>query len=104
MNKLVLWSAAVNDLLTQHGHVLSASHRTSLPDAFVAGICVVAVVAILRAATVSHVAAFQSTIPLLRTLVLIVLTLVLLSAITLTGDHGHAPGPPAGTPAKVSAV
>ena len=102
MNKLVLWSAAVNDFLTQHAHVLSAPQRTSFPDAFIAGICVVVVVAILRAATVRHVAAFQSVVPLLRTLVLIVLTLILLSAITLTGDHGHAPGPPAGPPAKVS--
>jgi len=103
MNKLVLWSPAVNDFLTQHGHVLSAPQRTSLPDAVVTGVCVVVIVAILRAAMAIHIAAFES-VPLLRTLVLIVLTLVLLSAISLTGDHGTTPAPPAGTPAKVRAV
>ncbi len=90
MPTLVLGSAAV-DVLTRIGQVQPATRVGAVPEAFAAGVCILAVAAVLRAALVIHLAAFRSVVPLLRAIVLIVLIMVLLSAISLTvGDSPQA--------------
>jgi hypothetical protein len=108
MYTLVLGSVSVNDLVTQIGHAQSATRPPVAPGAFALGICVLAIAAIIRTALVIPLATFRSVIPLLRTIILVVLTLVLLAAVvslaTVSGGRpaltGTAKHP---TPSELSA-
>jgi hypothetical protein len=80
-----------------------------MPRTFALGVCVLTIAAIVRTALVIRLAAFRSVIPLLRTIVLVLLTLVLLAAVVslasvggdqpaLTGKASHP------TPSELSAL
>jgi hypothetical protein len=79
MLTLVLRSAAVNGILT--GSTPAAPGATPVaPRTFAYGICILAIAALVRMALLVRLAAFHSVIPLLRAIILVLLTLVLLAA------------------------
>jgi hypothetical protein len=94
MHTVVLGSAAVNGFLTGSTHIEPVT-RPGVPRVFALGICVLAIAALLRTALVIRLAAFHSVIPLLRTVVLVLLTLVLLAVMASLATIGG--GQPAQT-------
>ena len=90
MPTLVVLTAAVNGFVTEIQPTDPATRPDPGPGTFVAGICVVVVIAVLRAAIVLDDAATRSVVPLLRTIVVIVLTLILLGVLALTGVDSNA--------------
>jgi hypothetical protein len=91
MFTVVLGSAAVNDLLTESAGQVGG---IDVPAPFVLGVCVLTIGAVFRTALVIRPDAFRSVTPLLRTIVLVLLTLVVMAAIvTVTPDGGPAVSP-----------
>jgi hypothetical protein len=96
MHTLVPGSAAVNGFLTGSAHIEPVT-RPGVPRVFALGICVLAIAALLRTALAVRLAAFRSVIPLLRTVVLVVLTLVLLAVMVSLATIGGGQPAPTGT-------